>query len=56
VGLSLANVVRVIINGVRVIVEVGTFDVNVTAFVSLAFAILVEVIDRVSVHVGVYAL
>ena len=55
-GLSLANNVRVIINGVRVVFEVGTFDVNVTAFVPLAYTVLVAVIERVSVRVGVYTL
>ena len=55
-GLNLANNVRVTINGVRVIVDVDTFDVNVTAFVSLAFAVLVAVIERVIVRVGVYTL
>lgn len=56
VGLILANIVRVIINGVRVIVPAFVIGVDVTALVSLAYAVLVFVIVRVGVGVAVYVL
>ena len=54
VGLILAKIVRVIINGVRVINELFVVGVDVTALVSLAYAVLVIV--RVGVRVDVYVM
>jgi hypothetical protein len=54
VRLILAKIVRVIINGVRVINELFVVGVDVTALVSLAYAVLVIV--RVGVRVDVYVM
>ena len=50
----MAKIVRVIINGVRVINELFVVGVDVTALVSLAYAVLVIV--RVGVRVDVYVM
>ena len=50
----MAKIVRVIINGGRVINELFAVGVDVTALVSLAYAVLVIV--RVGVRVDVYVM
>jgi hypothetical protein len=56
VGLFLAKIVRVIISGVRVNVPPPAIGVDVTALVSLTYAVLVFVSVRVDVCVAVYVL
>jgi hypothetical protein len=56
VGLLLAKIVRVIINGVRVKVAAPISGVDVAALVSLAYTVLVSVMVRVAVRVAVYVL